>query len=85
MEILETAKNMLVVKNNNKTTLFSYNQKIATYNTATGLLCLTDLWDYSQTTLKQLKHFINNHTKYTYTTKKEFETITQKNNNILIA
>lgn len=85
MEILETAKNMLIAKNNDKITFFSYNQKIATYDTITGLLYLTDLWDYSQTTLKQLKHFVNNYTKYTYTTKKEFEAITQKNNNILIA
>lgn len=62
-------------------TLFSYNTKIATLHVMTELnglesyqwLELTKSWDYSRTTLKHFKNFINNYTQFRYTTKKGFE------------
>lgn len=84
MEILENKKNYIVEKNANNIILYSYTSLIAIFNVENQRLNLTKLWDYSQTTLKQLKEFINNYTIYKYTTKKEFEK-TIDNINIIIS
>lgn len=74
MEILENEKNLTIIENEGQIVLFSYNSKIATFykGTKSQWLGLTDKWDYSQTTLKHLKHFINNYTCYNYESKKDF-------------
>lgn len=84
-EILKNDKNFLVIKENysNFTSLvkfYSYKSLIAVYDKNSKILNITNLWDYSQTTLKQFKNFINNFTCFDYKTKKEFAKIIQKEN-----
>ena len=51
----------------------SYTSLIALYNPTTHELLLNnDKWDYSKTTLKHLKMFINEYTEYRYTSKLDF-------------
>lgn len=85
MKILENQKNMTIIKETSDTnavkyTLFSYNALIATYYSNDHYLELTSKWNYSQTTLKHFKYFINEFTCFIYDTKKEFEKVIEKNN-----
>lgn len=78
MEILENEKNITIIRNKSEENavcyLFSYNCEIAIYNEISKRLAISqDFWDYSQTTLKHLKHFINTYTAYTYEDKKQFQ------------
>lgn len=74
MEILENKTNMVILENNNTFYLVSYKTTVASYNNITKQLNLNAIyWDYSQTTLKQVKYFINNYTCYYYESKKDFE------------
>lgn len=84
MQVLENKNNLLIMQNNvGNYEFFSYNSKIAVIDNKNNKLYLTDLWDYSQTTLKQLKYFINKYSKkIIYTTKKEFEKELETNKNI---
>ena len=51
----------------------SYQSLIAVYDKATGNLFINwDKWDYSKTTLKHLKMFINEWTSFIYETKAQF-------------
>jgi hypothetical protein len=79
MEILETQKNLLICKDYASITFYSYNSKIAEYHVLNRTLVLTSLWNYSQTTLKQLKHFINTYTDFEYKDKKQFEELIKEN------
>lgn len=72
MEILENEKNMTIIQDTNKFYLFSYNSKIAIYSDL-KYLDIGKNWNYSQTTLKHLKHFINTYTAYTYESKQQFQ------------
>lgn len=83
MEILENKNNLIIEKNSNNYIFYSYSSLIAIYNENTKKLRLTKLWNYSQTTLKQLKNFINNYTCYNYSSKKEFEKLID-NINIIV-
>lgn len=82
MEIIESKKNMLIVRNSNTMTFYSYGQKVAEYNADTKKMLLFTIWSYSQTTAKQFKHFINTYTCFEYTTKKEFQKVIKSNQNI---
>lgn len=74
MKILENKNNMVILENGEQAYFISYETTIAKYDYITRNLQLNvNYWDYSQTTLKQLKHFINNYTCYNYETKKDFE------------
>ena len=87
MEILENKNNVLIAKNNNYITFFSYNLKIATFDTTHKILTLYgENWNYSQTTTKQFKNFVNVYTTFLYTTKKDFEKLikTRFDNDIII-
>lgn len=86
MEIIENKNNILIAKNNNYITFFSYNLKIATFDTTYKILTLYgENWNYSQTTTKQFKYFVNNYTSFIYTVKKDFEKmINNRNNNDII-
>ena len=83
-EILKSEKNYIIIKENysNFTSLvkfYSYKSLVAIYDKNAKILNITNLWDYSQTTLKQFKNFINNYTCFEYKTKKEFEKIINTN------
>lgn len=83
MEILENEKNLTIIKNetygNKVYYLFSYNCEIAFFNeTAQRLAISQEFWDYSQTTLKHLKHFINNYTAFKYETKQQFKALIEE-------
>lgn len=83
MKIYENKNNMLIFSNENQTYFVSYQTTIASYNEETRKLKINvNYWDYSQTTLKQLKYFINNYTCFKYETKKEFEKEIENNDNI---
>lgn len=86
MEILENGKNCLIMEENEVLTFSSYNSKIATFNKRTSILKLNSKkWDFSQTTLKQLKKFINNYVeKDYYLNRKDFEKRIHKNGNIFL-
>lgn len=81
MEILENEKNMTIIKENNDIFLFSYNSKIAIYNENSKSLAIGKNWDYSQTTLKHFKHFINTYTAYNYETKQQFQKLIEEKQN----
>lgn len=70
MEILENKSNMIILQKDDNTEFYSYNSLIAIF--CGKELVLTKKWNYSQTTLKQLKYFINNYTCFNYETKKQF-------------
>ncbi len=80
MEILENEKNLTIIRDfNNFLFLFSYNCQVATYNEETkSLLIDKNWWNYSQTTLKHFKHFINTYTAYTYETKQQFQKLIEE-------
>lgn len=86
MEILENSKNYLIMKNNEVLEFWSYETKIATFNKKTSILKLNSKkWDFSQTTLKQLKRFINSYIeKDYYLNRKDFEKRIHKNGNIFL-
>lgn len=51
----------------------SYTSIIAMYCPSTAQLLISwSKWDYSKTTMKHLKAFINEYTPYSYTTKADF-------------
>lgn len=80
MEILENEKNMTIIRENNFYFLFSYNCKIAIYNEKSQSLAISrQYWNYSQTTLKHFKHFMNTYTAYTYETKQQFQKLIEDN------
>lgn len=91
MKILENRNNIVIVENFENSTrkrtldLWSYSTHVASFiNYIDQKSCVLKLnqkkWDYSQTTLKHLKHFINDFIEADYyTTKKEFEQKISKN------
>lgn len=83
MEVLENKNNLLISKVDDMIYFTSYKTTICKYNTITKQLKINAMyWCYSQTTLKQLKHFINNYTIFEYQNKKQFELEMLNNNNI---
>ena len=61
----------------------SYQSLIAVYDKNTGNLFINwDKWDYSKTTLKHLKLFINEWTHYHYETKQQWLCEMRNNNHI---
>ena len=85
MKIIENKNNMVIMQDADENiTLFSYFSHIATFDRFKNELYISTLWSYSQTTLKQVKHFINNYTSFNYENKKHFEMEIQNNNKIYI-
>ena len=61
----------------------SYRTVIAIYNAVTKELYLNyHYWDYSKTTSKHLKIFVNEYTPYNYNNKKDFTGVIINNKNI---
>ena len=86
MEILENKKNCLIMEENQVLMFFSYKLKIATFNKKTSILKLNSKrWNFSQTTLKQLKSFINSYVEEGfYINHKDFEKRIHRNGNIFL-
>ena len=82
MEILENKNNVFIYKTNNLICFMSYELSICRYNTKTKILILTNNWCYSQTTIKQFKHFLTTYTDIKYENKKQFENEIKTNKNI---
>lgn len=83
MKIFENEKNYTILGNEDKIYFLSYDKTIAIYDNTTKTLKLNAYyWNYTQTTLKQLKHFINTYTCYHYESKKLFEIETEENSKI---
>ena len=86
MKILENGKNFLVKEDNGILEFWSYTTKIASFNKNRLILKLNrEKWDFSQTTLKQLKNFINKYVENGYyLSRKDFEKRIHKNGNIFL-
>lgn len=83
MEVLENKNNLFISKVDDIIYFTSYKTTVCKYNTITKQLKINAMyWCYSQTTLKQLKHFINNYTIFEYQSKKQFENEILNNNSI---
>lgn len=89
MKVLENNNNMMILESGDYTYLISYKSIIAKVNNTIYLnkkkqtygLYLTDKWDYSQTTLKQLYNFIELYTTQRDKNKNMFGyALTQTNN-----
>lgn len=89
IKILENKKNMCILNYDNLYQLTSYGNIIAKYDTLEKKLYLNNntldnktIWNYSQTTLKSLKNFINNYTIFKYNSLKDFAENILKNKSI---
>ena len=67
------AVNQFIITEGSKVTFQSYDSKIAEFDTEQRTLILYPHWDYSKTTMKFLKQFIEDETTFDYGTKKDFE------------
>lgn len=76
--IIDTA-----TKDGSYITFQSYEATICKYYIFSNKLILNDnIWDYSNTTRKYFKQFIDEHTPFTYETKKQFEELIKSSDNI---
>ena len=65
MKIKQLANNQVVIMANGKTSFHSYNTKIATATNKT-LVLHNNKWDYSNTTRKYFKQYVNRFTSFRY-------------------
>ena len=75
------ANNQIVVIEDNKKMFFSYGSYIASYeynDIDTYTLTLTSLYDYSKTTSKYLKVFLQDYCNFYYKDTKELKELIQK-------
>ena len=76
------ANNQIVVIEDNKKMFFSYGSYISSYEyndiDNTHTLVLTGLYDYSRTTSKYLKIFLNNYCNFYYNNTQELRKMIQK-------
>lgn len=80
MQVITLANNQMVIKSDTEYTFFSYDQKIAEYSENTGVIEVGSLWDYSKTTLKYFKKFIDDYTNMDYLSKGQFEKLLSNDN-----
>lgn len=72
IETLGANQNIVTIENK-QVTFISYDSTIADYDIENRILYLHgDMWDYSNTTRKYFKKFINYFTQFTYMDKKQF-------------
>lgn len=83
MELKNLETNQNVVIEQEEKTFFSYGQEIAIFKNGT-LKLKKDMWNYSKTTAKYFKIFINDFTNFNYTNRKNFEKEIKNNKNIII-
>lgn len=90
MKILENGKNFLIKEDNGILEFWSYTTKIASFRKGNkkkeSILKLNrEKWDFSQTTLKQLKNFINKYVEDGYyVNHQDFEKRIHRNGNIFL-
>lgn len=81
-------KNQFLIKDTEKGTIIfqSYDSKVCTWSTHNKKLILNgDVWDYSNTTRKFFKQFLESYTNIKYISKQDFlKLLETKNNNIII-
>lgn len=66
-------KNQFIITSKDEVTFQSYDSKIATYHINDGTLVLYgNMWDYSNTTRKHFKQFVNKFTCYRYETRTQW-------------
>lgn len=82
-ENFEGIKNQFLIYTNETVIFQSYESIIAVWNYKTQILILGRRWDYSNTTSKYLKRFINNYTTFNYDNKKQLEKLIKENNAII--
>lgn len=72
IDTLGANQNVVTIQGEQKT-FISYDSTIADYDIQNRILYLYgDMWDYSSTTRKYFKKFINEYTQFTYIDKKQF-------------
>lgn len=74
--------NQFVLIGENKTTFQSYNSLVAHLMKDNHLFLDGDTWDYSTTTRRHFKAFINEYTPYTYEDKAQWLKEIETNDNI---
>lgn len=63
---------------------YSYDKLIATYKKSERKLYLkNDMWDYSNTTRKYFKKFVDNYTTFAYDTKAKFLNLISSDDNVI--
>lgn len=75
--------NQFIIRQGDIIVFQSYRSQIATYSQDTQILKVFSDWDYSRTTLKYFKQFVNEETSFTYENKKQFEQLMKENKNII--
>ena len=83
-----TIANQFIITDSDRVVFQSYTSKIAEYNWNTGILKLCgDMWDYSNTTRKYFKVFINEHCNYKipqYENKRQWLKVISESDNIKV-
>ena len=82
VENLNGYANQFLITDNNKVFFQSYKSLIAEYDRETDILKLYSEWDYSKTTLRHFKAFINEETSFKYENKASWEKEIKNNPNI---
>lgn len=84
--------NHVVIDRADRVELYSYESFICYYDKENNTLHINNMWDYSNTTRKYFKKFVNDYTCFTYDSKARFlrliedsKKIIIHNNNILAA
>jgi hypothetical protein len=72
--------NQFIIRHREYIYFQSYKSVIARYNRISYQLLITNLWDYSRTTLKYFSRFINEYTFYSYDYKAAFEVLIMDDN-----
>lgn len=68
-----TVPNQFIITDGSRVAFQSYDSLIAEYDREAGKMELHSEWDYSRTTLKYFKQFIEDETPFIYDTKAKFE------------
>lgn len=85
IKVEQLAKNQFMVSIDNQMSFKSYDSNIAEYDKVNGTLYLYgEMWNYSNTTRKYFKQFLETYTNIVYGTKKDFIKQIQENKNIII-
>lgn len=78
------ANNQMIIEEDTYLTFYSYNTCIAKFNKKDNKLYLnSEMWDYSKTTRRYFKLFIEEYTNLAYKNKKEFLKLISDTENII--
>lgn len=82
VENLNGYANQFVIDNDKETTFQSYNSEICSIFDNRVLKLVSTMWDYSVTTRRHFKAFINEYTPFTYENKQQWLKEIESNDNI---